>query len=503
MAEAGNDAGIAGGMDDGDGKDPEPVTFRDRPIPSTRHQKPTKARKQFMDCVKEMEDDLSDFRAPVRRAVLEKLHSLHIPAEAPSENVNLHTHTFFSYNAYGWSPSRYAWEARKAGLQAAGIIDFDVLDGMEEYLDAAELLGLRSTVGIEVRAFLDPFADAVIDSPGEPGVHYIAGSGIVRLPGAGTPQDAFLKALKQASNQRNRDLIARINARLPGFGLDYDADVLPMTAGGNATERHIISAYIRKSEAVIPDPRKWQAYWSELLGLPDAAVADLAKNRPAMEEKVRAKLAKRGGLGYVQPDSKTFPPVGEIYAWVKASGGIPMDSWLDGTSDGEKRARELFECNRSLGALALNLIPDRNWNVANPDEKRLKLANLRTVVDLAAECHMPLHIGTEGNKAGLPFVDDLSGAELAPYKGLFISGARVLVGHTVLSRFAGFGYAGPEAEAEFGTDVQAKNALFEAVGALPPVDGIIAWYLRQVGPEKAYETIRRSAKAGWWSPAKV
>lgn len=498
MADIENDLEL-----DKPGEDVEPVTYRDRLIPSTRQRKPTKAKKQFMDCVKDMERDLSDFHGPTRRAVLEKLVSLHIPTEEPGENVNLHTHTFYSYNASAWSPSRYAWEARKAGLQAAGIIDFDVLDGVGEFLDAAELLAIRGTVGIEVRAFLQEFSDSVIDSPGEPGVHYIAGSGIVNLPAAGSAQDLFLQDLRRTATRRNRDLVDRINKGLPGISVDYDEDVLPMTCSGNATERHIITAYIRKSEAAMPDPGRLKDYWAGVLEVPVQALQDWEQNRPAFEEKVRGKLAKRGGIGYVQPDSRTFPPVGNVYSWVKACGGVPMDSWLDGTSEGESRARELFECNRSLGALALNLIPDRNWNLAKPEEKRIKMENLRKVIAMAAECHMPLHIGTEGNKAGLPFVDDLSRPELAPYKDLFISGARILVGHGILSRFAGFAYSGPEAEAEFGSDIQARNAFFESVGALPPLDGMVAWYLRQVGPEKAYEAIRKSARAGWWSPAKI
>ena len=47
----------------------------------------------------------------------------------PGTDVNLHAHTFYSYNAYGYSPSRYAWLARKHGMAVAGIVDFDVLDG--------------------------------------------------------------------------------------------------------------------------------------------------------------------------------------------------------------------------------------------------------------------------------------------------------------------------------------------------------------------------------------
>ena len=51
----------------------------------------------------------------------------------PGADVNLHAHTFFSYNAYGYSPSKFAWLARKAGLAVAGIVDFDVLDGVDEF----------------------------------------------------------------------------------------------------------------------------------------------------------------------------------------------------------------------------------------------------------------------------------------------------------------------------------------------------------------------------------
>src|SRR5215472_2759014 len=69
----------------------------------------------------------------------------------PGSDVNLHAHTFFSYNAYGYSPSKYAWLARKRGLAAAGIVDFDVLDGLEEFLEAGRLLGLKTCVSVEAR----------------------------------------------------------------------------------------------------------------------------------------------------------------------------------------------------------------------------------------------------------------------------------------------------------------------------------------------------------------
>ena len=85
---------------------------------------------------------------------------------APSERVNMHLHSFFSYNTKGYSPSHIAWEARRQGLYAAGLCDFDVLDGLEEFLAAGQALGLRATVNLETRAFFSDYAQVDINSPG-------------------------------------------------------------------------------------------------------------------------------------------------------------------------------------------------------------------------------------------------------------------------------------------------------------------------------------------------
>ncbi len=442
--------------------------------------------------------ELNSFDLATRKKALGKLIALNIPTSKGVENLNLHTHTFFSYNALGWSPTRYAWEAAKAGLYAAGSIDFDVLDGVEEFLEAGLTLGLRTTTGFEIRAFLNEFSEVDIDSPGEPGVHYIAGTGFVNRPAAGSEVAKTLEHYRQTATSRNLGLVARINAKVGPIALDYTKDVLPLTPSGNATERHIISAYLDKSVTVFPILLNRVNFWSELLNTPAEEILIALENRPAFEEKIRGKFAKRGGFGYEKPGPETFPEVGGVYAWIKSCGAIPMDSWLDGTSAGEARARELFVCNRSLGARVLNLIPDRNWNVKNPEEKRIKLENLARVIALAKEFHTPLNIGTEGNKLGLPFVDDLSRPEFAPHKEAIIQGAKVLVGHAVLARFADYTYLGAQADADFGQDTQKKNRFFASVGALPPLTTPVGSTLKDLGVVKALEAIRKSAQKGYW-----
>ena len=110
-------------------------------------------------------------------SLCEKVKKGEIELPQPGTDVNLHCHTFFSYNSYGYSPSRFAWLAKKQGLAVAGIVDFDVLDGVEEFLDAAKKLNLKAVAGIETRVYVPQFSSRVINSPGEPGISYHMGVG--------------------------------------------------------------------------------------------------------------------------------------------------------------------------------------------------------------------------------------------------------------------------------------------------------------------------------------
>lgn len=415
------------------------------------------------------------------------------PAQATGgENVNMHFHSFFSYNAIGWSPSHIAYEARQAGLYAAGLCDFDVLDGQEEFLSAGELLGLRSTVNVETRVFLPEYADKEISSPGEPGVTYIMGAGFARPLAAGSPQAEGLKGYRERAIQRNIELIDRINPHVPDIAVDYAADVLPLTPLGGATERHIMRAYVNKASQRFGNAEAVAAYWATVLGKP---VADVAKmlDGPAIEEAVRSKLAKRGGFGYVQPSEDTFPPVQEFVDWVLSCQAIPMVTWLDGTSDGEKDGRAMLECLSAKGCAALNIIPDRNWNYQDAATKALKVANLEAIVAAADDMGMPINIGTEMNKAGLPFVDDLSGEVLSRFKTSFLRGARIMVGHSIMLRYAWISYATCDCA------LAKKNECLEKIGALPPLTAQVAAKLRDAGEDKAHDFVQDAVKRGSWA----
>ena len=400
--------------------------------------------------IEQLERQLDSFNAAQRKDALAKLWDLakagKIELAAPGTDVNLHSHTFFSYNAYGYSPSKFAWLARKRGLAVAGIVDFDVLDAVEEFWAAGKLIGLKRCASLESRTFVPEFGTRVINSPGEPGIDYNMGVGFPRAI-----SHPLLAQMRQTAEARNRELVRRVNNFLKPVELDYDKDVLSLTPNGNATERHICEAYSKKGDA---------NFWKEKLG-------DCPSDAGKLQALIRAKTMKKGGPGYMQPDKGSFPLLAEMNKFVLDSGAIPTVTWLDGTTDGESAIEELFEVSMRSGAAAINLIPDRNYTPGVRDEK---LKNLCGVIALSEKHGFPIIVGTEMNAPGNKFVDSFAAAELKPFVPVFLKGAHIIYAHSVLQRESGLGYLSDWAKKNF-KSVGAKNDFYETLGRrLPPAN---------------------------------
>ena len=411
----------------------------------------------------ELEEKLDSFDFAERKEALlelcERVESGQIVLPEANKSVNLHCHSFFSYNSYGYSSSKFAWLARKSGLAVAGVVDFDVLDGLEEFLEACRMVGLRSCVGLETRVFVPEFAKRVINSLGEPGISYHMGIGFPRARMEAKQQE-FLNGLRETARRRNIDLIGRVNDYLSPAVLDYDKDVLILTPSGNATERHICLAYARKAREVLGEGEGLVRFWSEKLGV-DSASLGLPEGQKLLDV-IRGKTMKRGGVGYVEPGKGSFPLMADMNRFVEAAGGIPTMTWLDGTSEGEQAIEELVEVGMSTGAAAINIIPDRNYK---PGVKDKKLKNLYEVVKLAEKLELPIVVGTEMNSPGQKFVDSFETDELSPLLPIFLKGAYIVYGHSVLQRQCGLGYKSDWSNRNFGSTSK-KNEFFEEVGRL-------------------------------------
>jgi hypothetical protein len=276
----------------------------------------------------------------------------------------------------------------------------------------------------------------------------------------------ILSALRERAEQRNRAMLAKINAHLDPVGVDYERDVLPLTPAGNATERHMLVAYMRSAAARYQSDALAQ-FWAGKLDMPAPKVAAILGDAPALSNTIRARLMKKGGVGYAPPNPANFPAVEEFHALILACQALPCATWLDGLSAGEQAEEELLNLLIGKGVAALNIIPDRNWNVAEPTARQLKVQQLYAVVALARELDLPLNIGTEMNAFGNKLVDDFFAPELAPVRQAFLDGAHFIYGHVKLQRVLGLGYQSAWARSNL-PGRRERNRFYTRLGQLVP-----------------------------------
>ena len=436
-----------------------------------------------------LEQQLNDFVVGIRAEALDGLMGLvregRLALPEPRPVVNVHAHTFFSFNGYGYSPSYFAWKARCEGLLVAGVVDFDVLDAVDEFLTACQVVGLRGCAGLETRIFVPEFDTREINSPGEPGIKYYMGSGFVS--GDVRHRD-ILERLRVTAGQRTRAIVDRVNPHVAPVTIDYERDVLPLTPNGNATERHVCMAYETKGAEVFPEPGARASFWAEKLGQAPEVLERLFADSPGFQGLIRSKLMKQGGVGYVKPEGPDFPRLDEVNRLILDAGAIPTVTWLNGLTAGEQAIQELLDLLLGAGAAALNIIPDRNWNVKSPDEKRAKVEKLHEIVAIAEAHGLPVLAGTEMNAHGQKFVDEFDVPEMAPLREAFVNGALILYAHTVLERAGGMGYLSAWARQHF-VSPRERNAYFAELGRNAAPAG--AYGVRDLGPGMTPDEVAR------------
>ena len=188
---------------------------------------------------------LNLLNAPTREERIANLREVLKTTEFPPmvpQYINNHIHTTYSFSPY--SPTAAVYAARMEGLCTAGIIDHDSISGADEFLEAAEIIGIPVTIGMEARISMDGtrLEGRRTNNPDQVGVSYMTIQSV--------PHDKinrlteFFKPYQAARHERNRKMIAKIN-ELVGVVLDYDRDVLPLSQAadnGGVTERHLMYA---------------------------------------------------------------------------------------------------------------------------------------------------------------------------------------------------------------------------------------------------------------------
>ena len=188
---------------------------------------------------------LNKLNAPTKQERLENLKEVVKTTDFPPmvpQYINNHIHTTYSFSPY--SPTAAVYAARMEGLCTAGIIDHDSISGAEEFLEAAKIVDMPVTIGMEARISMEGtrLEGRRTNNPDQVGVSYMTIQGVPHNKIATLTE--FFKPYQAARHARNRKMIEKINA-LVGVELDYDKDVLPLSMAsenGGVTERHLMYA---------------------------------------------------------------------------------------------------------------------------------------------------------------------------------------------------------------------------------------------------------------------
>ena len=198
---------------------------------------------------------LNQLNAPTKAERLANLKAIVAKTQFPPmvpQYINNHIHTTYSFSPY--SPTAAVYAARMEGLCTAGIIDHDSISGAREFLEAAKIVDMPVTIGMECRVSMEDtrLEGRRTNNPDQVGVSYMTIQGV--------PHDKidtltqFFRPYQAARHARNRKMLERINALLPGISLDYDRNVLPLSMAhedGGVTERHLMYALAQKLVAQV------------------------------------------------------------------------------------------------------------------------------------------------------------------------------------------------------------------------------------------------------------
>ncbi len=320
---------------------------------------------------------LEKLNAPTKQERLANLKAILpstvFPPEVPAY-INNHIHTTYSFSPY--SPTAAVYAARMEGLCTAGIIDHDSISGAEEFLEAAKIVGMPVTIGMECRVSMEGtrLEGRRTNNPDQVGVSYMTIQSV--------PHDQintlteFFRPYRAARHERNRKMIEKINRLIPDANLDYDKDVLPLSMAeeeGGVTERHLMYALALRL--------------TELAGKGEGMVQKLKQMGLSLSEKQEKQMLDTQYpfyaydlLGILKSAfvPKIFidatdecPKLTDVVALCKKVDAYLCYAYLGDVGDsvtGDKKAQkfeddyleDVFECLKEEGVKAVTYMPTRN-----------------------------------------------------------------------------------------------------------------------------------------------
>ncbi|MBR4748351.1 MAG: PHP domain-containing protein [Abditibacteriota bacterium] len=312
--------------------------------------------------------------------------------------VNNHIHTVYSFSPY--TPAKAVLLSKQAGLSTCGIMDHDSVAGTRQFIEAGRIVGIRTTIGFEVRASFagTPLEGKRINNPDQPTMAYMALHGIPHTQIDAC--DRYLAPYRKLRLERDRLMTARLSEVAEGAELDFDRDVLPISRyeeGGTVTERHLLFAFAGKIMAAHPLGRDLTDYVEQGLGI---ALSPTQRQRLGDPVNPHGQYDLLGVFKsslmdrFFIPAGEECPPVRELIDFARSIGAISAYAYLGDVGEsvtGDKKAQTfedsylelLFDTLSDLGFDAVTYMPSRN----TPEQlRRVKaLCDLRGLMQISGE----------------------------------------------------------------------------------------------------------------------
>ena len=302
----------------------------------------------------------------------EVLKTTQFPPMVP-QYINNHIHTTYSFSPY--SPTAAVYAARMEGLCTAGIIDHDSISGAEEFLEAAAIIDIPVTIGMECRISMDGtrLEGRRTNNPDQVGCSYMTIQSVPHDKIGRLTQ--FFTPYRAARDERNKKMIAKINDLL-GMELDYERDVLPLSMhheNGGVTERHLMYAVAKAMVAKAGKGQSMVDYLTSIgLSLNDKQKAQMLDTEYPFYEYDLLGLLKGAFVPKIYIDATDeCPKLSEVVALCKEVDATLCYAYLGDVGDsitGDKKAQkfeddyieDVFECLKEEGVTAVTYMPTRN-----------------------------------------------------------------------------------------------------------------------------------------------
>ena len=307
-------------------------------------------------------------------------------------DVNGHIHTPYSFSAFD-SIDQVFQLAGAENVKAVGINDFIVTDGYDEFNKHAVKNRIFPLFNIEFMGLIREMQEkgVRINDPSNPGRIYFSGKGL-RYPVSNDGQAvALLNEIKRESNAQTASMTEKLNRYLQDinapFALNYD-EIKSGLAEDLVRERHLAKALRIKIFDAFNEDAGRQDFLTRLY---NGQSSGHLSNISALENEIRSKLLKKGGVAYVEEDDKAFPVLEKIIQAILELGGIPcypvlLDDAKGNYTEFEQDFDQLHSELSARNVFAVELIPGRN-----------DLREVRRFVKFFREKNFVITLGSEHN----------------------------------------------------------------------------------------------------------